>query len=128
MWDSEIVIADQTKLVERLGAFPMPIEVIPFGMKSTLNHVETLAQDAGCHGSITLRRGADGRPFVTDSGNYILDCAFGQIPDCDSLDEALKLIPGVVENGMFIGIADIVIAAGPGGITMLEAHAEADDV
>ena len=64
--------------------------------------------------------GADGQPFVTDSGNLILDCAFGRIDDPEALDEALKLIPGVVENGLFLGIADAAIVAGPDGVVMLE--------
>lgn len=125
--DSMVVIADSSKLVARLGAFPLPIEVIPFGLKSTQNLIEMLAQDAGCHGAITLRTGTDGRPFVTDSGNHILDCAFGSIPDAESLDEALKLIPGVVDNGLFIGIADIAVVAGPDGIQIIESHALADE-
>ena len=64
--------------------------------------------------------GADGQPFVTDSGNFILDCAFGRIDEPEALDEALKLIPGVVENGLFLGIADAAIVAGPDGVVMLE--------
>ena len=83
--------------------------------------VESLAGDAGCEGDITLRLGKDGRPFVTDNGNNILDCAFGLIEDPEALDDALKLIPGVVENGLFIGIADIGIIAGPHGVEVLSA-------
>ena len=81
-------------------------------------------RDVGCHGPITLRLGTDGRPFVTDCGNHILDCAFGAIPDADSLDAALKLIPGVVENGLFLGIADVAIIASPDGIQVIEADLE----
>jgi ribose 5-phosphate isomerase A len=81
-----------------------------------------LSADAGCSGTITLRTGADGQPFVTDSGNYILDCAFGRIDEPDALDEALKIIPGVVENGLFLGLADVAIIAGPGGVEVLEAE------
>jgi ribose 5-phosphate isomerase A len=68
-----------------------------------------------------LRQGADGKPFVTDSGNYILDCAFGRIEEPEDLDDALKMVPGVVENGLFLGIADLAIVAGPDGITLLSA-------
>ncbi|MGE8944289.1 ribose-5-phosphate isomerase RpiA [Leptospira interrogans] len=120
--DKMIVIADVSKRVRALGAFPLPIEVVRFGLASTRNMVEVLSADAGCSGTITLRTGADGQPFVTDSGNYILDCAFGRIGEPDALDEALKIIPGVVENGLFLGLADVAIIAGPGGVEVLEAE------
>ena len=87
-----------------------------FGLTATRNMIVALAADAGCEGEITLRMGANGKPFVTDTGNLILDCAFGSIADPEDLDEALKLIPGVVENGLFLGIADLAIIAGPGGV------------
>ena len=96
------------------------VEVVRFGLGATRNTIEVLATDAGCSGDITQRLRSDGQPFVTDSGNFILDCAFGSIPDPEALDEALKLIPGVVENGLFLGIADAAIIAGPGGVTILE--------
>jgi ribose 5-phosphate isomerase A len=116
-----IVIADSSKHVEVLGRFPLPLEVVQFGLMATRNMIVALAADAGCEGEITLRKGADGRPFVTDTGNYILDCAFGSIPDPEDLDEALKLIPGVVENGLFLGIADLAIIAGPDGVSLIGA-------
>lgn len=114
-----IVIADATKRVPVLGSHPLPLEVVQFGLTATRNMVIALAADAGCEGEITLRMGADGKPFVTDSGNYILDCAFGAIAEPEDLDEALKLIPGVIENGMFLGIADLAIVAGPDGISLI---------
>ncbi len=119
--EAMIVIADSSKLVTRLGAFPLPIEVVPFGLKATHGMVEALANDAGCSGPITLRLGTDRKPFRTDGGNFILDCAFGAIPDADELDAALKLIPGVVENGLFLGLADLAIVAGPAGVQVIEA-------
>lgn len=115
-----VVIADVSKKVETLGAFPLPVEVIVFGLKSTHAMIEMLAADAGCTGEIRLRTMAGGQPFVTDSGNYILDCAFGRIDEPDALDEALKLVPGVVENGLFLGIADAAIIAGPEGVEVIE--------
>lgn len=118
---SLIIIADSSKLVENLGKFPLPIEVVPFGLTATKNLVEQLAGDAGCTGSIVLRRKADGRVFVTDNGNYIFDCAFGEIGDPETLDDALKLVPGVVENGLFLGLADLGIIAGPEGVTVIAA-------
>ncbi len=119
--DRMIVIADASKRVETLGSHPLPVEVVRFGLTATRNMVIALASDAGCEGEITLRQGADGKPFVTDSGNYILDCAFGRIEEPEDLDDALKMVPGVVENGLFLGIADLAIVAGPDGITLLSA-------
>jgi ribose 5-phosphate isomerase A len=115
-----IVVADASKRVEMLGAYPLPVEVVRFGLVATRNMIEMLAADAGCRGDIRLRMGADGQPFVTDGGNLLFDCAFGRIDDPESLDEALKFIPGVVENGLFLGIADAAIIAGPEGVIVLE--------
>ena len=84
---------------------------------------DRLAADAGCEGEIKLRL-ADGRPFETDSGNLILDCAFGQIADPEALEDALKLIPGVVESGLFLGIADAAVIAGPDGVVVHERDAD----
>jgi ribose 5-phosphate isomerase A len=119
--DRMIVIADASKRVEKLGRFPLPVEVVKFGVTATRNMIEMLAADSGCHGDITLRLKPDGNPFVTDGGNFIFDCAFGQIDDPESLDEALKFIPGVVENGLFLGIADAAIIGGPEGVAVIEA-------
>lgn len=115
-----VVIADQSKRVATLGAFPLPVEVVRFGLAATRNMIEVLASDAGCRGEIKLRSMADGRPAATDSGNFILDCAFGRIEEPEALDEALKLVPGVVESGLFLGIADAAIIAGPNGVVVLE--------
>jgi ribose 5-phosphate isomerase A len=115
-----VVIADHTKRVATLGAFPLPVEIVRFGATITRTMVEMLAADAGCSGEIVLRLQAAGRPFTTDSGNLILDCAFGRIEDPEALDEALKLIPGVVESGLFLGVADAAIIAGPAGVAVLE--------
>lgn len=119
--DRMIVIADASKRVEKLGAFPLPVEAVRFGVTATRNMIEMLAADSGCQGDIKLRVGSDGNPFITDGGNYIFDCAFGAIDDPESLDEALKFIPGVVENGLFLGIADIAIIGGPDGLAVIEA-------
>jgi len=118
-----VVIADQSKQVATLGAFPLPLEVVRFGIAATRNMIEVLASDAGCEGEIKLRLQADGQPFVTDAGNFIFDCAFGRIDEPEALDEALKLVPGVVESGLFLGIADAAIIAGPDGVVMLERDA-----
>ena len=117
-----VVIADAAKKVATLGAFPLPLEVVPFGLTATRNMITALAADAGCEGEISVRTLSAGKPFFTDSGNLILDCHFGRIEEPEELDEALKLIPGVVENGLFIGIADLAVIAGASGITLIGAE------
>jgi ribose 5-phosphate isomerase A len=115
-----VVIGDHSKRVTTLGAFSLPVEIVRFGAGTTRNQVEALAADAGCRGRIALRLRPDGQPFVTDSGHYILDCAFGRIAEPEALDEALKLVPGVVENGLFLNIADAALIAGPDGVELWE--------
>jgi ribose 5-phosphate isomerase A len=119
--DRMVVIADASKKVDKLGGFPLPVEVVQFGVTATRNMIEMLAADSGCQGEIALRLAKNGSPFVTDCGNYIFDCAFGKVDDPESLDEALKFIPGVVENGLFLGIADAAIIGGPDGVQVIEA-------
>jgi ribose 5-phosphate isomerase A len=119
--DRMVVIADTSKKVDKLGAFPLPVEVVRFGVTATRNMIEMLAADSGCHGEIALRLQKNGEPFLTDGGNLIFDCAFGKIDDPESLDEALKFIPGVVENGLFLGIADAAFIGGPEGVAVIEA-------
>ncbi|MGH8597572.1 MAG: ribose-5-phosphate isomerase A, partial [Gammaproteobacteria bacterium] len=96
-----------------------PLEVVPFGLSATRRLVGMLASDCGCEGEIKVRAGANGAPFLTDNGNHILDCAFGSIDDPEALDDALKLVPGVVESGLFLGIANVGIIAGPKGLEVL---------
>jgi ribose 5-phosphate isomerase A len=117
--DRMVVIADHSKRVAALGAFPLPVEVVRFGVAATRNLIEALAAEAGCSGAIALRMQPDGHPFATDSGHFILDCAFGRIAEPEALDEALKLVPGVVESGLFLRIADAAIVAGPDGVAVL---------
>ncbi len=111
------VIADSTKLVAQLGAFPLPVEVVPFGLASTRRHIERAAAGLGLAGPIRLRGGAS--PFVTDGGHYILDCSLGAIAEPELLAKALSLIPGVVEHGLFIGFARTAIIAGAEGVEVL---------
>ncbi len=103
------VIADATKLVRRLGAFPLPIEVVPFGLAASRRHVERAIAGLGLAGPIRLR--GEAKPFVTDGGHYILDCSLGAIADPERLAETLSGIPGVVEHGLFIGYARTAIIA-----------------
>ena len=117
--DRMVVVADESKLVSVLGAFPLPIEVVRFGLMATIGLIEAIAAEAGCHGAITLRPGQGEAPFVTDQGNLILDCAFGSIPEPEVLAFSLKRVPGVIEHGLFLGLADVAIVAGRGGIKAL---------
>jgi ribose 5-phosphate isomerase A len=122
-----VIIADASKRVETLGAFALPVEVVRFGYIATRDMISALAEEAGCQGEIKLRLGRDDQPFVTDGGNYIYDCAFGAINDPELLDEALKMVPGMVESGLFLGLADMAILAGTDGIVILEADWTEED-
>ncbi len=104
-----VVVADDSKLVEHLGAFPLPIEVLPFGWVSTQRLIQQLLNEAGYGGVPLERRGRDGGVVVTDSGNYILDGRLGKVHEPATLATRLNEIPGVVENGLFVGIADEVV-------------------
>lgn len=97
-----IVIVDESKIVRRLGTFPLPVEVVPFGAEMTKRRIEAL----GCTSDV---REKDGRAFVTDNGNLILDCKFGPIANAKELHEAINGITGVVDNGLFIGMAKAVM-------------------
>ena len=117
-----IVIADETKWVPVLGHFPLPIEVVPFGLAATRHAVESAAVAAGCPGPVLLRRTREGHPFVTDGGHHILDASLGRIADPNALAAGLARIPGVVEHGLFIGLVAAAIIAGAGGVRIVEAH------
>ena len=116
--DRMIVIADESKVVETLGSFKLPIEVNAFGLGATRIAIEKLAARHGLSGEIIVRASGDG-PFMTDGGHLILDASFGRIPDADALAIDLNAIPGVVEHGLFIGIASLAIIAGPAGARIL---------
>jgi len=100
-----VVIADDSKLVETLGRFPLPIEIVPFGMAATKAAVARAVKSAGCSGELVLRLAKDGMALTTDNGNHILDAHLGAIADPEALAEALNAVPGVVEHGLFIGMA-----------------------
>lgn len=111
-----VVISDASKAVATLGKFPLPIEISRFGCEATRAAILREARICGCDGAITLRKNPDGEALTSDSGNYLLDCAFGAIPVADELAPRLSAIPGVVEHGLFIGLAKAVISAGNEGI------------
>ena len=107
-----VVVADESKLVTVLGAFPLAVEVVPFGLEATRRAIVRAAAGIGLAGEIRLRRAGAG-PFVTDGGHYILDASFGRIPDPDALARALDAIPGVVGHGLFLGLATVAFVAFP---------------
>lgn len=116
-----IVIADDGKRVGTLGAFPLPVEIVPFGWEATRVLIEELLAGFDVAGRTAVLRMAGDAPFVTDQGNHILDLALGRIGDARALALALNQIPGVVENGLFIGIADLmVLGNADGGTTVVE--------
>jgi ribose 5-phosphate isomerase A len=115
-----LVIADESKLVPRLGKYPLPVEVIAFGHKATILRLGDAFTALGYGGvAMTLRR-KDGEIFKTDSGNVIYDCAFGQIANAAKLAAAIRAVPGVVEHGLFVGIATTLLVAGPGEVEVIE--------
>ncbi len=109
-----IVIVDQSKLVDRLGTrAPLPLEIVPFGWEIVLDRLSDLGATP------TLRR-AGGMPFVTDGGNYLADCVFPAIVDPAALERQLSAMIGIVESGLFIGLASTVIVGRPSGVEILE--------
>jgi ribose 5-phosphate isomerase A len=115
-----IVIADDSKFVDVLGRFPLPIEITPFGAAATLRAVEAAAARAGSAGPAQLRRDRGGHAFVTDGGHWLLDAQLGRIADPQALASSLAAVPGVMELGLFIGLAQTAILAGPKGVRLLE--------
>ena len=116
-----IVIADDTKWVPVLGRFPLPVAVVPFGLAATRRAVEAAAAAAGCPGPAVLRLAREGHPFVTDDGHHILDASLGRIADPKALAARLAEIPGVVEHGLFVGLAAAAVIAGADGVRVVKA-------
>jgi ribose 5-phosphate isomerase A len=100
-----VIVVDASKRVPVLGKFPLPVEVVKFAKALVKKRIEALGAQ------VELRRTVDDRPFLTDENNYILDCHFGQIPDADGLARRLSDMPGIVEHGLFIGMASVVLVA-----------------
>jgi ribose 5-phosphate isomerase A len=115
-----IVIADESKWVAVLGRFPLPIEIVPFGVAAIRRGVDTVLAAAGCPGPTTLRKGNDGHALVTDGGHWLLDAALQRIAEPQALAAKLSAVPGVVEHGLFIGLAQTAILAGPDGVRVVE--------
>ncbi len=110
-----VVIADQSKKVNALGKFPLPVEVVPFGVNATAWKIERALKICDLKGKMQLRL-KDGKPFVTDSGNAIIDVTIGHIPEPRRLDNLIKSIPGVVDHGLFIDICGIILMGTDDGV------------
>src|SRR3984957_14946755 len=115
-----LVIADQSKWVTMLGRFPLPVEIAPFGAAATRRAVEAATAAAGCPGAASIRKAANGHAFVTDGGHWLLDAQLQRIPDPKTLAARLSAVPGVMEHGLFIGLAGTAIVAGPDGVRLIE--------
>ena len=115
-----VVIADESKLVPRLGKYPLPVEVVAFGHKSTAQRLATALDGLGYSRAPIILRLRGGEVFKTDSGNVIYDCALGSIANAPKLAAAISAVPGVVEHGLFIGIATTLVIAGPGEVEVID--------
>lgn len=110
-----IVIADSSKRVSKLGKFPLPIEVVPFGLHATQIAIEKLLESLEMTGELRLRQTANGMPYITDGGHFILDAHLKRIDKPNVLASTLNNIPGVVEHGLFLGLATgAILATGEG--------------
>ncbi len=113
----EVIAVDGSKLSPALGTnFRLPVEVVSFGLKATARFLE------GLGATVELRRGADGKPYLTDQGNHIFDCAFGPIADLEALATALERRAGIVEHGLFLGLATDLFVADEGGVRHITAE------
>ena len=115
-----VVIADQSKCVGTLGQFPLPIEVVTFGLGATRHALDKVIGEIQKPGPLTLRHAKDGHAFVTDGGHWILDAALDRIDDPAGLAHALSDVPGVMEHGLFVGMAQMAIIGGPDGVKTIE--------
>ena len=115
-----LVIADDSKYVPVLGRFPLPVEIAPFGAGATLRAMHAAIAAVQTPGRLDLRQGRDGHAFVTDGGHWIVDAALGRIEDPAALARALAAVPGVMEHGLFVGLATLAILGGPDGVRTIE--------
>ena len=114
--DRMVVIGDNSKLVDTLGKFPLPVEVDRFGLRATLEMMAALTDELGLHQDLKVRESDDGGFYQTDGGHYIVDCSYGIIPDPEELADCLAMLPGVIDSGLFIGIAERALIGGPNGV------------
>lgn len=123
--DRMVVIADEAKIVDGLGRFPLPVEIVPFAWQVTMERIAEAAARCGCAQNLMRLRGGEGHPFRTDSGNLIADCAADSIPDPERLARMLEAIPGVVDHGLFISMADVALIGTLSGVRVLEVQQHA---
>lgn len=115
-----VVIADNAKVVDTLGRFPLPVEIVPFAWHVTVEKIAEAAARAGCSQNLMRLRGGEAHPFKTDSGNLIADCAAETIPDPERLARLIEEIPGVVDHGLFISLATTALVGGTSGVRLIE--------
>ncbi len=115
-----VVIADESKWVASLGRFPLPIEVTPFGLAATERAIGKVIAAIQNSAVLSLRKSKDGHAFVTDAGHWIIDAALGRIDDPARMAHALSAIPGVMGHGLFVGLAQTAILAGPEGVRIVQ--------
>lgn len=106
-----VIIADETKLVNALGKFPLPVEVVPFGLKSTFLQIQKIAQEINPHARLSMRMKNESEFFITDGGHYIIDMHLEEFTSPEELSMKLSLLPGVVDHGLFIGLAKRALVA-----------------
>jgi ribose 5-phosphate isomerase A len=117
-----VVIADETKKVDLLGRYPLPIEIVRFGIAATTEHIFWTLRECGVEPDWVKLRETNGNnpaPFITDSGNLIIDCGCGAIPNAEDLAQALSAIPGVIEHGLFIRLASLALIGTRQGVETL---------
>jgi ribose 5-phosphate isomerase A len=115
--DRIVTIADDTKLVEKLGAFPLPVEIVDFAPALAVREIMAVAKDLGCPTyEAAIRVDDAGEPFISDGSHLIVDCACTAIPDARALEMALNALPFVVENGIFVGLSSVAILGRPDGV------------
>lgn len=115
-----VVIADSAKVVDTLGRFPLPVEIVPFAWHVTVEKIAAAAARAGCSQNLMRLRGGEAHPYKTDSGNLIADCATETIPDPERLARLIEEIPGVVDHGLFISLATTALVGGSSGVAIIE--------
>jgi len=115
-----VVITDASKVVKKLGKFPLPVEVVEYGHLTTMRNIADVVRDLGYPGIPITQRTKDGATFKTDGGNLIYDCGFGEITDAPKLAQALGEIVGVVETGLFVGLATTLLIARESGVEVIE--------